>query len=215
MCDEDDDIDVDFEEDEDKEPCDCTHCGSDDIETCGCAGSCCDCCNNCMNHCDCDECEECGANTDESEDCDTCGKGQLCPDCMSEHQCPPDEDEEDEDEEEDEPEPEPVKEKTLEELQPGDKVIEGYGNSARVQIIDRVTATQIVIGSTRYNRKHGRRCGKSQGWHSSSIHVANQESLDRCERERLIGSLANMRRDELNHLSLVQLREIHKIMVTK
>ena len=200
----------DEDEEDEKVACECRYCGSDDIESCNCTGSECDCCGNCMNHCRCEECAECKELTDDAENCDNCDRRTLCPDCLGDHDCHGT----DKDEEEEET-PESPKPKELPELGPGDKVIEGYGPYARVRTIDRVTATQIVIGGTRYNRQNGRECGKSRGFHHSSIHVATQERLDRCEIDQLQSRLAGMRRDDLQHLTLHQLRTISEIIGTK
>jgi ribosomal protein S16 len=56
---------------------------------------------------------------------------------------------------------------SLEEVQAGDALAEQRGaawDSTRIVIVDRVTATQIVCGRSRYRKKDGRLVGRAGYW---------------------------------------------------
>lgn len=69
----------------------------------------------------------------------------------------------------------------LQNLKPGDKVVVGVGNGSysRIEAVDRVTATQIIIGGARYRKNNGYRVG--DGWNSGSLKEPTKAMLDEIE----------------------------------
>ena len=69
----------------------------------------------------------------------------------------------------------------LNDLKPGDKAIRcstGIGALDTVITVERVTPTQIIVGSDKYRKANGRRLGDS-GWHSCWLQQATQERVER------------------------------------
>lgn len=84
-------------------------------------------------------------------------------------------------------------EKTLLDLQPGDEVIVDHGglsiySKPRLAKVDRVTATQIIIGDDRYNRSNGKLRGGTSYYGNKWLSVPTSE-----DRARV---LLNMKRDQ-------------------
>ena len=74
--------------------------------------------------------------------------------------------------------------KSLSDLKPGDQVILCDYKKETVTI-DRVTKTQIIIGSFRFNRKHGRQIGCNY-WAGAWIQIATPELIAEIKTEKQI-----------------------------
>lgn len=69
----------------------------------------------------------------------------------------------------------------LNDLKPGDKAIRcstGIGVLDTVITVERVTPTQIIVGSDKYRKANGRRLGESQ-WHSCWLRQATPERIEK------------------------------------
>ena len=74
----------------------------------------------------------------------------------------------------------------LNNLKSGDKVIRrstGLGAVDEIVTVNRVTATQIIVGSERYRKVNGRRMGKST-WYSCWIKEATPEQVESITNQR-------------------------------
>lgn len=99
-----------------------------------------------------------------------------------------------------------MNEEWLEGIKANDKVIMSRGHGAgtsSVCKVDRVTKTQIVIGSDRFRRKDGRRVG-GDGWFSVRIEECTSEAVEEIKRNALEGAAKRVLFglcDRRNHLS--------------
>lgn len=78
-------------------------------------------------------------------------------------------------------------------LKPGDKVIEsstGIGHLDSVRTVSKVTATQIIVGSTKYRKSNGWKVGSS-GWNSSYLREATPERVQEIAEQRRQIQIAN------------------------
>lgn len=74
----------------------------------------------------------------------------------------------------------------LQNLKAGDTVMRqstSIGSVATPVKIDRVTATQIIIGSTRFRRSDGHRMGEGNSWYSHWISEATPEAIEKANAE--------------------------------
>lgn len=92
-------------------------------------------------------------------------------------------------------------------LKPGDTVIISsnglYGQNVRK--VEKITATQIVVGGTRYNRKTGHQCGK-YSFDSSSLRKATPEVIEEIHRKNYISKLCHLDARRLRSLDTETLR---------
>lgn len=101
----------------------------------------------------------------------------------------------------------------LEDLKAGDTVIVTRGTGhEEVRTVDRVTASQIIVGNGRYNRRHGGLCGATDSFSRSSVRHATAEDLERIERRQLISQLVGLRSPDLEHMTMERLREATKLI---
>jgi hypothetical protein len=71
----------------------------------------------------------------------------------------------------------------------GDKLaVDGFGKSLTIYIIERVTPTQAICGSIRFNLKNGKRVGSS-GWSAAWARTATRDDLERDKRRRIIDTI--------------------------
>lgn len=106
--------------------------------------------------------------------------------------------------------------KTLEQLEPGDTVAMSHGwYRSTLHIVDRVTATQIIVGKTRFNRKSGRQCGDVGRWNSSRLYVPTAEDIREIEWEKCASKIAFLERKDLAGVSLENLQKAIELLETK
>lgn len=103
----------------------------------------------------------------------------------------------------------------LEQLKTGDSVIVSgsyTGSLPLVKEVDRITNTQIVIGSTKYRRDSGRQIGGST-WHWSWLQEATPEAVKKIKDEGRRRKLQyDLRETKWQRLSLEALEEITAIV---
>lgn len=94
----------------------------------------------------------------------------------------------------------------LQELKPGDQVIADHGvYNKQVVVVERLTATQIVAGKSKYNRKTGYAVGES-GWRRSSLNRASPEAIEALQRHNYISRLSRLDARRLRSLDTETLR---------
>lgn len=97
----------------------------------------------------------------------------------------------------------------LESLKAGDVVgrYEGFSGIPRAHKVDRVTATQIIIGTIRFSRKYGYAIGSYSRFVRPSIVQITKDILEKMERRDLISWAANR---NWNQSTTEQLRAMKK-----
>lgn len=107
--------------------------------------------------------------------------------------------------------------KEIKDLVAGDVVIHHHSSyvpdtAAR---IERVTATQIIIGSSRFNRESGRVIGNTERWTFPNIRIPKegevQKLVEESERRLLASKISDMK---WGNLSLAQLKQVHTLLAT-
>lgn len=93
----------------------------------------------------------------------------------------------------------------LESITEGSQVIvdPGHGLNLRLYKVDRLTKTQIIIGTWRFRRSDGRGVG-SDSWHFLQLLEPKPPLIERIRRDRLITYITNSK-DSLNRLPLEML----------
>lgn len=75
----------------------------------------------------------------------------------------------------------------LQELNVGDKVAVGsFGSTPSTGTVDKITATQIIVGPTRYSRKDGYQIGV-KGYRRPHLMQLTEQLADQIRRERAVG----------------------------
>ena len=95
----------------------------------------------------------------------------------------------------------------LAQLEAGSLVVVDQGYHSQAAHVERVTATQIIVGATRFNRKTGYRCGDSGGMTRAALEQATPERLERVNKRRLTDALSGLRREALEKLPTHKLKE--------
>lgn len=112
--------------------------------------------------------------------------------------------------------------KTLEDLQPGDEIVVWPAHASdrlRIQKIDRITKTQIVIGNLKFRRDSGRQVGSHDCWHFFSVSVPTAELRDQARVEKKkarvnnILTLLQRRYSKLPEDSLDRILELRDIVL--
>jgi hypothetical protein len=93
----------------------------------------------------------------------------------------------------------------LQELKPGDEVAVDHGRRRIIEEVERVTATQIVVGGTRFNRQTGDAIGVKGRW-SSSARLKPATDKERAEIEHL---------DLARRLGWMEVGDWHSVPVEK
>lgn len=91
----------------------------------------------------------------------------------------------------------------LAELKAGDTVIlSGFGGADTLGKVDRVTATQIVVNTLRFNKDNGSKRGGSSRW-AGRIHLVQPtpERVEGIKRREYVNQLIGLSREHLNTLS--------------
>ena len=79
----------------------------------------------------------------------------------------------------------------LQNLKAGDKVIIVYGfGDERLVHVDRTTATQIIVGNVRYQRRTGNMVG-ADSWSRCGIYEATPERAEKVRKKKLAHQLAS------------------------
>jgi len=89
----------------------------------------------------------------------------------------------------------------LKDLKAGDEVAVDYGfhNSPRLAVIERVTKTQIIIGSSRYRREGGYLIGAGS-WNFNKVVVLTEKIRSKMIREGRIYEIENFKWKEASEL---------------
>jgi hypothetical protein len=108
----------------------------------------------------------------------------------------------------------------LEKLQVGDKVfITSAGFKQQLATVDRLTATQVVVGNSKYSKGTGKLVGGSGGWCCQRIYPATEQQIAEYQEERLRKRLINSiisacEYNKLEQLGTDKLKEIVKIVIS-
>jgi hypothetical protein len=107
--------------------------------------------------------------------------------------------------------------KTLADIQVGDELIQtgyGYSRSNRVVTVTRLTATQIIVGTDRFNRETGYAPKSAGGYLRTRVYPPSEGEAnkvrDAYEREQLFGKLRHS--VKWDSLPLQAMREINAIL---
>lgn len=101
------------------------------------------------------------------------------------------------------------KKKWLSELKPGDAVgkVGGFSNTATESKVDRITATQIVVGGIKYSKKDGRAIGPYSRFSRPYLVIIDDELRVKMEYENLVSWVCNK---NWNQSTITQLRAMKK-----
>jgi hypothetical protein len=107
----------------------------------------------------------------------------------------------------------------LQNLKAGDSVIvkqSGSYRSESVKKVDRVTATQVAIGTTKYRRDNGREVGGSNRWGARWLYEATPEQVQRIRDESRRDNLAYKLRDmQWSQVPLATLEAIDALLTAQ
>lgn len=82
-----------------------------------------------------------------------------------------------------------------------------------VRTVDRVTATQITVGSTKYRRENGREIGRTNSYHWSLLLEPTPEAVEKAQRNARILELRRSLTDtQWNKVSLEAMETIWRIV---
>lgn len=97
----------------------------------------------------------------------------------------------------------------LAEVKGGDSIayINGYMGVVSMAVVDKVTATQIVVGPRRFNRVTGYLLGY-QGYHRPQLVEVTQEVKDRVRADDVSASLSNILRAKADVALMLRLGEV-------
>lgn len=97
-------------------------------------------------------------------------------------------------------------------LKAGDEVAifaAGYGRTHELAKVDRVTATQVVIGIGRYRRSDGRKIGTSGRWTSAWLRELTPQIRAECYERKIRADIARIQWDKVPLANLLDvLRQI-------
>lgn len=105
--------------------------------------------------------------------------------------------------------------KEIKDLQVGDSVLVTGMSYKRIAKVDKVTKTQIVVGSARYRRNSGLQCGDDI-WDRKSISVPTEEEISDIKEENLRNTLVYaISSFDFNRLSTDELKQVYNIVKGK
>ena len=105
--------------------------------------------------------------------------------------------------------------KYLKDLVIGDDVLVKGMSYKRIAKVDKVTKTQIVVGSARYRRNSGLQCGDDI-WDRKSISVPTEEEISDIKEENLRNTLVYaISSFDFNRLSTDELKQVYNIVKGK
>lgn len=99
----------------------------------------------------------------------------------------------------------------LEKLKASDTVIIRGNYNDALAAVDRLTATQIVIGNRRFNISNGYERG-SDGWRRCRLAQATTEAVEKIRRRRLVEKLSRLSQSELEEVSTEVLAGVEKLL---
>lgn len=105
--------------------------------------------------------------------------------------------------------------KELKDLQAGDEVIVDSLYDRTIAKVDRVTKTQIVIGTERFRKQSGWSVGGNI-WHRKSIYVPTEEDISEIKEEALRKKiLYTIRSFDFKRLSKSELENVYNLIKDK
>lgn len=103
----------------------------------------------------------------------------------------------------------------LKDLKEGDKVVvyKRWGDS--INVIEKVTKTQIVVNGTKYRRESGSQIGGSV-WYSSRIGICTKEEENRIRSQISVNRMKRFIKEyDIDSLSYKKLEKIYNILKNK
>lgn len=106
----------------------------------------------------------------------------------------------------------------------GDKVVveSGFSNKHVLKKVDRVTKTQVIVGSTKFRKDNGREISNHSSWYRDYIHYPTEEMMKNIEeyetelhRKSLINTLKATNWTKFSSADLIEISRLIGIIESK